>query len=178
MYSYQYTQLSHATHETLLVITLVLLFCGFKNKTLSLHGAPATVKAAFPLIILLAIYLPVSIFLEAVTILIISIIVLIGWLLVIAPLWTVTSKTGKIVACILSYPGSFLIGGWPLPFAPGILALPFGWWYPSPFFLIQLNAIGNAKGFASTLIPTSFGLVLWGSIFLGLVTYNTLRKKS
>jgi len=171
-------QISHATHETLFIITLVLLFCGFKKKSLSSFGSPTWIKASFPFILLLTASLPLYLYSIIVTTVIAPIAVLIGWIFVIAPLWRVTSKTSKIVAGILSYPGAFLIGGWPLTFAPGILALPFGWWRPAPSMSIQLKAIGNIKGFESSLLLDSFSLILWVLIFVGLSAYRFSENKA
>ncbi len=135
-------------------------------------------KVAFPFILLVTASLPLYFYSIVLANIVTPIIVLVGWVFVIAPLWRVTSSTGKIVAGIISYPGAFLIGGWPLTLVPGVFALPFGWWMPAPMHTLRLNAIGNTKGFESSLTLDAFALVFWVSLFAGLSAYCHFKKQS
>ena len=162
----------------LFIITLVLLILGIKNKRLSSCGPRPSIKIAFPFTLLIAVFLPFFFEYLILTTVVVPIVLLVGWMFVIAPLWRGTSKTGKVVAGILSYPGTFLYGGWPLTFAPGILALPFGLWLPAPFMTFVLKAIGNTKGFGSSLILDSFSLVFWASLFGCLMAYSISKNKA
>ncbi len=178
MSPYQYTQLNHATCETLFIISLVLLFSGFRKQNLSQFGRPTHVQILFPAVLIVAALLPIYLRSEIFESAIIPIAILIGWIVVVASLWRVTSKTEKVIAGILSYPGTFLVGGWPLTLVPGLLALPFGFWLPAPFMTIQLKEINNATGFKASMTLDTYSLALWISLFSGLMVYNFFNEKT
>ena len=106
----------------------------------------------------------------------VPVVMLITFLLVLAPAWIRLSTGAKLTAGILGYPGTFLIGGWPVSVAPGILAMPFGWWYPAPLMTITMHRIGNTRGFEASILQDGFALAFWILLMLGLTIYSLIIR--
>ena len=90
------------------------------------------------------------------------------------------SRTKRGLLCIASYPGTVLVlvGSWPCSLFPGILAVPFLFWWPAPFWSLEVQSVGNEKGFESAFPVEMYSLVGWVTVLVVMAIFSQYRVKA